>query len=84
MGSFAYLYADGCKNGNGQWVNYTLGGQAPLYSCGQYQVRNLIRERIGVDSWARLTAWRESGTATAITGVWSPDYLDNGTGTPLN
>lgn len=83
MNSFAYLYADGATSQYGTYLNYTIGGQAALHHCGKFQILNSIRETLGASAWARIGAWRSTGSAFAITGYWSPDYYNDGSASVL-
>lgn len=83
MNTFAYLYADGATSQYGSYLNYTIGGQAALHHCGKFQILNSIRETLGSSAWARIGAWRSTGSAFAITGYWSPDYYNDGSASVL-
>lgn len=72
MGNFAKLYIDGWEADYSYHKNCTVGGVANLDARGKYEIRNLVRE--SQLERAQITAWRSSGQATRIGGVWSPDY----------
>lgn len=73
MGTFARLYTEGWNRDCSNHANCTWGGVANLYREGKYEIYNSIGEGFWWN--AQITAWRDTGSASAITGAWSPDYM---------
>ncbi|MDR0515258.1 MAG: hypothetical protein LBG81_08905 [Coriobacteriaceae bacterium] len=72
MGTFAKLYVDAWVQQENVSTNATYNGEANLYSIGKYEIWNYVHEW----KWPKcqITAWRSTGTAMYIEGLWSPDY----------